>query len=51
MPASMLRHETKEIMDDEPITPRTKESLESLLDAFKNLNIEQEQNNPFIDFY
>ena len=39
-------------MDDKPLTQRTDDSLGSLLDAFQNLNIDQEpENNPFTNFY
>ena len=43
----MLHHQTKETIDDEPLTPRADNSLGSLLDTFQNLYIDQEpENNP-----
>ena len=36
-------------MDDEPLTPRTDDSLEGLLDAFQNLDLENK--NSFTNFY
>ena len=44
----MLCHKTR-TTDDEPLTPRTNNSLEGLLDAFQNLDLENE--NSFTNFY
>ena len=38
-------------MDNKSLTPRTNDSLESLLDAFWNLNLETKTKNTFTNFY